>query len=381
MSFQRDRIFIEATPLLSEKMSGVGHVLLETVRALDTLETAKTYDIALFVPWNERKKMNRYDFTYLKIKTVPYHHKFFSLFARMRWSPPIDIFLGKGIYIFPNYRNWPLLRSRSITYIHDVCFALHPDFVEEKNLKFLKNYMPLWLKRTNHISTVSKSSKKEIIEQLNVPADVIKVIPNAIDSTKFFPQPVSSVDAIRKKYDLTSDYVLYLGNIEPRKNLETLIEAFMKSNYARSRELFIVGGDGWRNESVYKAIDTAKQNGYRVKKNEHYVPDEDLPALLSGATVLVQPSWHEGFGLAVLQAIACGTPVICSDIPSLHEAAQGHQDSVRFFAPDAPAELTLALDTPMTHPKDTPITLPQWKDSAAQLLRVIEELNPGGKNG
>lgn len=381
MTNKRTNVFIEATPLISDKMSGVGHVLLETIRALDTEENVKKYAIYTFLPWNERHKLERFGFKYIQLKTLPFHHKFFSLFARMSWSPPIDLFLGKGVYIFPNFRNWPLFLSPSITYIHDVCFAIEPNFVEERNLRFLQKYTQLWVKRTNLIGTVSESSKNEIIKYLGVAKDRIEVLPNAIDSTVFYPQPKTVVEAMRQKYNLGKKYVLYLGNIEPRKNLDTLVRAFSKSTMVSDTELFVIGGDGWRNDAIYEEIERAKDTGAKIKKNDHYVPDEDLPGLITGARLLVQPSWHEGFGLAVMQALACGTPVICSDIPSLHEVADIYKDKVTFFDPANDDELTKALNSNSwtSSGRSVPPGLPLWQDTGKKLLSIVDTLNKGGK--
>src|SRR5690606_19335303 len=130
--------------------------------ALDTEYYNEKYDMYVFVPIDETKKMNRFTFRYIKTKALPYPHKFHSLFSRMRLSPPIDIFLGKGTYIFENYRNWNLLSSKSMTYIHDVAFKVHPEFVQEANLKYLSGHMAMWQARTNRIITVSESSRREI---------------------------------------------------------------------------------------------------------------------------------------------------------------------------------------------------------------------------
>ena len=376
MATQRTKLFIEATPLLSDKMSGIGHVLLETVKALDTAEVALRYDVRLFVPWNERKKMDKYAFAHLSIKRLPYPHKFLSLFSRMKVNPPLDVFLGKGVYVFPNYRNWSLMFSRSLTYVHDACFVMYPEYVEKRNLKYLQKYVPMWLKRTDVVVTVSESSRQEIQEHLKSLVTDVAVVPNAIDQTHFYPRPKDDIDLMRKKYKLGEDYLLYLGNIEPRKNLSTLIAAFRKSAVSSSAELFLVGGDGWLNETIHHEIEQANKNGLRIHRNQQYVPDEDLPALLSGARALVQPSWHEGFGLAVLQAIACGTQVICSDIPSLREVAKRYPESKLFyFTPDSSEQLIQILNKlPEKTVQKVPPHMQSWHMSVEQLLRCVNQI-------
>jgi len=338
----RQKIFIEATPLINTHISGVGQVLLETVKALDDDRFIDTYDIRLFVPINELSKMNKYSFNNIKVISIPIPHKFFSLFSRLKYAVPLDLLLGKGVYIFPNFRNWNLLFSKSLTYIHDVCFAIYPQYVQPKNLQYLKKYIQLWIKRTDRVLTISQSSKDEIVEHLGVAHDKVSIILNTVNTHFYKKQPREAVDNIKKKYSL-DNYLLFIGNIEPRKNLENLIKAFKEAKITQPTTLFIVGGDGWLNENVYTQIEEAKKLGLDVRKNKSYVPDDDLPALISGANALILPSWHEGYGLPAVQAIACGTVAICADIPSLRELSVTYGDSMELFKPDDTKALGVLL--------------------------------------
>jgi len=317
------KIFIEATPLINKHLSGVGQVTLETVRALDNEKYKSNYDIKVFVPFDEKSKMEKYTFKNIKIVSIPLPHKVFSLFSRMRFAIPLDLLLGKGVYIFPNFRNWNLMMSKSVTYIHDVCFAIYPQYVQTRNLNFLHKYINLWTSRTDKIVTVSKTSKQEISKYLSIKPNFIDVIANTIDRNFYKPQDSKKVAQIKTKYKL-GNYFLFVGNIEPRKNLITLIEAFEKARL-KDTTLLIVGGDGWLNEDIYARIELAKTNGIDIRKNKSFVPDEELPALFTGANALVLPSWHEGFGLTAIQAVACGTKVLSADIPVLREIAAGYE--------------------------------------------------------
>ena len=219
----RRQLYFDATPLINSRVSGVGKVLLETLRALDTQEYSTKYDLYAFIPMNEAGKLDKYDFRYVKVKLLPYPHKFLSLFSRMHLSPPIDIFLGKGIYIFENYRNWNLLFSKSVTYIHDIAFKVHPEFVESANLRYLNGHIDMWVGRTDKIITVSKSSKQEIEERLGIKN--VEVVMNAVDED-MHPRREREVDAVRKKWGLPESYYLHLSNIEPRKNIANIVKAF-----------------------------------------------------------------------------------------------------------------------------------------------------------
>lgn len=374
---RKSRVFIEATPLTNSRMSGIGHVVLQTARALDDDKYADEFDIRLFVPWDEKKSMAKYTFKNIRVVRLPLPHKFFGLFSRFSIAPPLDIFLGKGVYIFPNFRNWNLLFSKSLTYIHDVCFSIFPEYVEPKNGRYLKKYMPMWLRRTDGIVAISDSSKAEIEKYLEVKADDISVVMNAVDRSFYYPRNPSEVVDIRDKYGLDR-YFLYLGNIEPRKNLENLVRAFSETDLKDGVSLFLVGGDGWLNESIYQAIDEARARGYNIKKNKQYVPDDDIPALMSGAEALIQPSWHEGFGLAVLQALACGTEVIAADIPGLKDAARRNENYVSFFNPSDKQKLKELIIKKFSSSQKVEADLLDWSDSVESLVDAIRRVSKRG---
>lgn len=131
------------------------------------------------------------------------------------------------------------------------------------------------------------------------------------------------IDKVKKKYGIKGEYIVALSNLEPRKNLESLVDAYsqLKPADAKRYSLLIIGADGWKAEKLFDKIQA--KNGsidYSIIRPSSYVTDEDKPALLSGATILVYPSHYEGFGMPPVEALACGVPVITSDNSSLPEA-------------------------------------------------------------
>jgi len=149
-----------------------------------------------------------------------------------------------------------------------------------------------------------------------VPAECIVVTPLAADE-RFRPQSSERVEAVREKYGIDKPYILFAGTIEPRKNLVTLLRAFAPLTKDFPHLLVLAGARGWFSEPVFAEVERLGLKE-RVAFTE-YVPEEDLPALMSGADVFVYPSLGEGFGLPPLEAMACGTPVICSNAPALPE--------------------------------------------------------------
>lgn len=317
------KIFVEAMSLSQDHMSGVGHNALEIVRAIDDVNTSGDYEVVLVTTLGKKRKLARHNFgSTTKVKALPIPARALEALLRLRLLPPIDLFLGKGAYLFPNYKKWPLLYSKSFLYVHDTVFVTHPQYVQPKNLRYLQTYLPGWIKKASNILTISEYSKREIERLFLVPSEKITVIPCGVDSKKFSQKSTEEITIVKQRYDVEADhYMLYLGNLEPRKNLENIIKAYgqlpesLKTKYA----MLLIGADGWLNEGIYRAIERVRQEGGRVVIPGKYVEDNDLPAFISGAAVLVSPVYYEGFGLSPLQAMACKTPVIVANNSSIPE--------------------------------------------------------------
>jgi alpha-1,3-rhamnosyl/mannosyltransferase len=233
----------------------------------------------------------------------------------------MDLIYGKGTYLFPNYKNWRLLKSVNLTYIHDLGYIRFPEFVQPKNLEFLQNGVKLWAKRSSLILTGSKHTKTEIHELLKVPLNKIVCVYHGVDTEVFYKRTRTEISSAKEKYGIEGDYIVSIGSFEPRKNLVRLIRAYRQlPNEIRNQyALFLIGGGGWLNENIHDEIIKAQDEGYKVVTPSRYVEDIDLPALISGSGLLVHPALYEGFGLPPLQAMACGVPVIASDNSSIPE--------------------------------------------------------------
>ena len=372
---KKKSLYFDATPLIEKHVSGVGKVLQETLKALDTVHFSDKYNLYIFVPFNEAKKARNLGYKHIKLKLLPYPHKFFSLFTRLRWAPPIDVFLGRGVYIFENFRNCTLLFSKSVTYVHDVAFKIYPQYIQERNLTYLNRYIPLWMSRADKVVAISPSAKDEIEQELHL-SDVV-VVPNAVNTDEFYPRTNDEIAHAREKWNIPKAYMIFIGNIEPRKNLVNTIKAFCVyvKNTGSKEALVLVGGGGWRNEEILAEIETARRQGIEVIRPDGYVPDEDLPALITGASALLQLSWHEGFGLPALQALACGTPVAASDIIPLREVAKDNEDRVEFAVAGDIERLAEAIERAAKKSHiTTPQHIPTWHRSVAELEKIIDTL-------
>jgi glycosyltransferase involved in cell wall biosynthesis len=163
---------------------------------------------------------------------------------------------------------------------------------------------------------------KELIHYFDLSNSKIAIIYCGVDQSVFYPRNDKQIEVVKQKYSIPNrPYVLYLGNIEPRKNLKRLVKAFddLKVGIKNKYALVIIGGDGWLNEDTYDEIDRARKNGSVIYKPNRYVSDEDIPALISGASLLAHPALYEGFGLSPLQAMSCGIPVVVGNNSSFPE--------------------------------------------------------------
>ncbi len=211
----------------------------------------------------------------------------------------------------------PLRGVPTVLTVHDMIFRLFPEHQKRLNYWYLNATMPLYCRRASAIITVSEASKRDIVAHYGLDPGRITVIYEAA-SPEFVPAPADRVDAVRRRYGLPERFALVVGTIEPRKNLVRLLEALQ-----RLREegllvpLVVVGSKGWLYDELFRRLE-----GSTLRADVHfpgYVPAADLPLLYNAATLVAMPSLYEGFGLPVLEAMACGTPVVSSDASCLPE--------------------------------------------------------------
>ncbi|MEK7599570.1 MAG: glycosyltransferase family 1 protein [Patescibacteria group bacterium] len=323
-----ENLFIDAMVLAPEKTSGVGHLTQHLVDALiDNKTLAAHYRVRLVVPFNKAKMVRqKFGDKQVNIKKLWLPARVIELLARLHLLPPIDIFLGRGVYLFPNYKNWPLVRSKSYTYFHDLSFIQHPEYVQPKNLRYLQRHAESWIKRSSHVLTISKFSKEAIVKHYRISPDKISIVYAGVDTNTFKPKTYKEIELVCKKYSLPrSPYFLFIGNIEPRKNLERLVEAYsiLPTDIKNKYGLVLIGGGGWLNDKLLNKIAKLQENGDNIKMPSKYVSDEDLPSIYSGATALMHPALYEGFGITPIEAMACYTPVALSKIEPMIEVTKG----------------------------------------------------------
>ncbi|MBC8249028.1 MAG: glycosyltransferase family 4 protein [Anaerolineales bacterium] len=210
---------------------------------------------------------------------------------------------------------------RSVVTIHDLGYLYYPQAHRLLDRLYLDLSTRYNARAATRLIADSSATKQDLIERYGSEPDKITVVYPGYDEATFQTvRDEKAIRAVKAKYDIVGDYILFVGTLQPRKNLTRLIEAFSNIQYPISNiQLLIAGKKGWLYEKIFRQVEELGLEGRVVFTG--YVAEGDLPALLSGARLFVFPSLYEGFGLPVLEAMACGTPVVCSNASSLPEVA------------------------------------------------------------
>jgi glycosyltransferase involved in cell wall biosynthesis len=235
----------------------------------------------------------------------------------------------------------PLRRSKLVFTVHDLIYLFYPQYHLPLNRWYLTLMMPRFLRRADAIIAVSENTRRDVARLLKIPAERMTVIYEGVSAAYSPALPPHEVARVRARYGLPERYLLFLGTLEPRKNLGALLAAYhaLLARGVPLPRLVIAGRKGWLFEPIFervRALGLAEQVCFT-----DWVPEADAPPLLAGAEAFVYPSVYEGFGLPPLEAMACGTPVITSTASSLPEIAG---DAALLVAPDDTAGLAQAIE-------------------------------------
>lgn len=227
-----------------------------------------------------------------------------------------------AIFHSPNYIV-PPFSGKTVSTVHDLSHIFHPKFHPQARVDYLRLTLKTSLKHTDMVITVSETVRQEMIDLKLLASDRIQAIHLAAD-TVFHPYPKQALEPVMQALNLQAwQYTLYVGTIEPRKNVERLIEAYetLPIGLRSQFPLVIAGGKGWNSESIHGRMARAQSEGWL--RYISFVDQKFLPQLYAGARLMAYPSLYEGFGLPIVEAMASATPVLTSNTSCMPEVAGG----------------------------------------------------------
>lgn len=308
------KIGLDISVLHGEK-TGIGfyvHDLISKLIESNRKNEFLLFGVVSFKEFNFLKRYQKYPNVRFRIIKIPTRTlgRFFLYWQKIGW-PKIEM-LTKDIDIFHSF-NWylpPQKKGKVVATIFDLTPIIYPELHKENTIQLERLRLKRVIKFADLVITISEHTKKDFLKLS--PHKKIEVIYPAV-SKEFSPKKNSQDKKILEKYNLKDGYILSVATLEPRKNVELLIKAYLKSGLPQS--LVLVGGKGWKNEKLLKLV---KKFPNRIKITG-YILDNERPAFYRQALFLVYPSLYEGFGIPVLEAMSCGTPVITSNNSSLPE--------------------------------------------------------------
>jgi glycosyltransferase involved in cell wall biosynthesis len=377
------KILIDAVSLLSP-LTGIGKYTYEISKRL--LEIKSNKDEIFFNYGHHSKELYSLDaFSSREIRTKRLQSSIKKIPFLKKFSRHFFIFITKfsshkyDIYFQPNHIPNPNIKTKKVVCtVHDFSFLLHPQWHQKETIEYFKRYFIKYTKNADIIITGSHFTKQEILQYTHFKEDKIVVIHHGVDHAVYRRYSKEALKEISEKFDLPNNFLLFVGSIEPRKNLETLIEAYsmFDEEQQKSLPLILVGFKGWKNSHIMEMLKKHK----RFIRYLGYVSEEELSKIYNLATIFIYPSLYEGFGLPSLEALACGTPCIVSNVASLPEVCG---NAVLYIDPLSSQDIKNKILL-LAHNKDLREELSQrsiiqassfsWDKSASEHAKILWDL-------
>ena len=339
--------------------------IIQTLLALDSPHRFRLYF---------RSTPSAAAFPSAELRVIPFPRLWTHL--RLSWEmarrPPDVLFVPAHVL--------PLVHPRAVVTIHDLGYLYFPEAHPWRQRLYLDLSTRWNARAAAHLLADSEATKADLVARYGTPPEKITVAYPGVDETLGPVHDPATVEAVKARYGITGDYFLYLGTLQPRKNLIRLVEAFAKfeiRNLKSEIHLVLAGKRGWLYEDLFAEVRRLGLEGRVLFPG--YIPDEDKAALLSGALAFIFPSLYEGFGLPVLEAQACGCPVITSTTSSLPEVAG---DAALLVDPSDTTAIAACLQHIATSPALREILIERgfanarrfsWSTCAQSVLGVIEQ--------
>lgn len=378
------RVAIDYTAAVRQG-AGIGRYTRNLIRALAELDTANRYTLFVAGGWGEGDGLGAWPDNF-RIRSIPLTDRVMHiLWQRIRAPLPIQLLTGSiDLFHSPDFVLPPLGRTPALLTVHDLSFLRVPQYFVPGFRNYLEGAVSRGVRRACHILADSESTRRDLIELMQVSPEKVTVLYPGVEPRFRRVEDEAVLARVAERYGLAQRFILALSTLQPRKNFEGLIDAYRQlvvdtqdTQGIADLHLVICGGYGWMYESMLERI-----KSYGLEERVHlpgYVRDEDLPALYSSAAVFAFPSWYEGFGLPVLEAMACGTPVVAADNSSLPEVVGS--GGLLIDAADTD-QLARALGRVLTEPDLRARLIAAghvqaaqfaWDQAAGSLLRIYQQ--------
>lgn len=363
------KIGIDASRIARSEKSGTENYSLNLIKALAKIDQENYYVLY----FNELPSFFEISQPNFASRVIPASRFWTQLrLATELVLHPVDL-------LFVPAHTLPVLKRpgiRTVVTIHDLGAEYLANYHKYPDRIYLNWATRFAARFSDQIIAVSKATKADLRKRLGTDPRKINVVYEGVNREFYYKRDLAEVEIVRKKYGLRKKYLLFVGTIQPRKNLLRLIEAFAKTHLGL--DLVLAGQTGW----LYGEILAAPKK-FRIEEKVKFlgfVPSEDLPALYSGATAFVFPSLYEGFGLPILEAMACGLPVLTSNLSSLPEIAGGAALEVDPYKISDIAQGLITI-TNKTNLRESLIAKGQervanfsWEKTAQETLAVFEKV-------
>jgi len=371
------RICLDISPAVHHR-AGLGRYTQELVTALMTIDTENEY-VAFYNRPSEAQvdpPLDRLPHLTTNLPNKPWRMS--VLLAQFMHLPQDRLFPGVDLFHATDHLLPRLSQVKSVFTLHDLVFRFYPETHMPLNRWFLTLMMPRFLQAADAVIAVSECTKRDAIRLYGVDESKIRVIYEGVNPRFRLATP-EAISAVRQNHNLPEHFILSVGTIEPRKNLNTLLAAYRALRHRGAEfKLVIVGKKGWLYQGFFRMLHELGLEDEVIFPG--FVPDDDLPALYSAADLFVFPSLYEGFGLPLLEAMACGTPVVTSDVSSLPEIVGDAAITVDPHNAEELAEAILRiLEDPVLRARLQNKGLARakifsWEDTAKRTLEIYEEV-------
>lgn len=321
------RIALDITSTVKREPTGIGNYVVDLVRAL--LETDRTNRYVLGIrPKRYLRRRNVRGLDGHRVAMLPLIPPWYGAFLGR-----VDVFHALGVRL-PRFG-----RFRKVVTIHDLNTIDNPEFTRPDWARNRARRIAQTIGRADGVVTPSEFTRRRILERFSFPAERIRAVHHGVDLERYRPRPEEEVEAAKKKYGLDRPYILHVGAYVPRKNKEGLVRAFARSRAREDGLLALVGSKRGNFPEIAREAETL---GLRQEiRYLGFVDRDEVAALLSGSRLFVFPSLYEGFGLPLLEAMACGSPVAAARASALPEVCG---EAVEYFDPRSVEEISLAID-------------------------------------